>query len=212
MSDGAKSILVADDEHLMASGLAASLRGMDYEVVGPVTDGEQAVHACRDHKVDLALLDIRMPGMDGLEAAAAIWKEHRIPSVIVSAYSDDRYLSRATRTGVFGYLLKPVSTENLRVTIAIAWSRSIDQDDQQRRISQLEGTLAQRKLVEQAKWILVDRLGVTEPEAHTMMQKAARDDRRKIIDVASDILADKWMPKSTGATPRTSGSSPSLDV
>lgn len=176
----------------MASGLAASLRGMKYEVVGPVSDGESAVKACIEHPVDLALLDIRMPGMDGLEAAATIWTEHRIPSVIVSAYSDDRYLSRATRTGVFGYLLKPVSTDNLRVTIAIAWSRSLDQFETRRRVDQLEGTLAQRKVVEQAKWCLVSKLGVSEPEAHSMMQKVARDERRKIVEVASDVLAGKW--------------------
>lgn len=175
----------------MASGLAASLRGMHYDVVGPVSDGESAVKACNEEGVDLALLDIRMPGMDGLDAAATIWSNHRIPTVIVSAYSDDRYLSRSARTGVFGYLLKPVSTENLRVTITIAWSRSIDHDEQCRRIGQLEGTLAQRKLVEQAKWILVDRLRIPEPDAHTLMQKAARDDRRKVVDVASDIIAGK---------------------
>ena len=208
MSDGPKRILVADDESLMASGLAASLRGMKYEVVGPVSDGESAVKACIEHSVDLALLDIRMPVMDGLEAAATIWTEHRIPSVIVSAYSDDRYLSRATRTGVFGYLLKPVSTDNLRVTIAIAWSRSIDQFETRRRVDQLEGTLAQRKVVEQAKWCLVSKLGVSEPDAHSMMQKVARDERRKIVEVASDVLAGKLPPGNHN--PPTSGQGYSL--
>ncbi len=195
----------------MASGLAASLRGMQYEVIGPVSDGESAVQACTDQHVDLALLDIRMPGMDGLDAAASIWSNHRIPTVIVSAYSDDRYLSRSARTGVFGYLLKPVSTENLRVTITIAWSRSADQEEQTRRICQLEGTLAQRKLVEQAKWLLVDRLHISEPDAHTLMQKAARDERRKVVDVATDILAGKlptvtYIPPSPGVSSSSSQS------
>src|SRR2546422_4611745 len=85
-------ILIADDEHLVASGLAVNLRELGYEVVGPATDGEQAIELCRNHHPDMALLDIRMPKKDGLEAAEIIFRRMGIPVMIFSAYSDPEYV------------------------------------------------------------------------------------------------------------------------
>jgi AmiR/NasT family two-component response regulator len=187
---GPKRILVADDEHLMATGLATGLRSLDFTVVGPVSDGESACETCREADVDMALLDIRMPGMDGLTAAAQIWEERQIPSVIISAYSDDRYLARAQQIGVYGYLLKPVSTENLRVTISVAWSRAMAHSEQGKRVDQLQGLLANRRTIEQAKWILVQEKGMTEPDAHAYLQRMARDSRQRLVDVASTVLEE----------------------
>jgi CheY-like chemotaxis protein len=100
-----KRVLVADDEHLMATGLAGSLRTLDFEVVGPVASGEEALDIVADEPADLALVDIRMPGIDGLETAHRLWEERGIPSVIISAYSDESYLARAQHPGVFGQVL-----------------------------------------------------------------------------------------------------------
>jgi response regulator NasT len=136
----------------------------------------------------MALLDIRMPGLDGISAARTLWLEHIIPSVIISAYSDDSYLQQAQDTGVFGYLLKPASTENLRVTITIAWARALEHGLQSKRIAQLENSLVHRRLIEQAKWKLVQDLGIDEPEAHSRLQKLARNHRRRLVDVANDVL------------------------
>jgi len=191
---GPRRILVADDEHLMATGLATGLRSLDFHVVGPVSDGESACETCSNEPVDMALLDIRMPGMDGLMAAAKLWEERAIPSVIISAYSDERYLTRAQQTGVFGYLLKPVSTENLRVTISIAWARAQTHADQNKRIGQLEDSLKHRRIIEQAKWRLVEEAGQSEADAHAWLQRIARDGRRRLVDVANDVLEGRISP------------------
>lgn len=182
-------ILVADDEHLMATGLTTSLAALGHSVIGPVSDGESAIDCARQEPPDLAILDIRMPGIGGLEAARILWSEMGIPTIIISAFSDPTYIEQAQQTGVFGYLLKPVSSENLRVTLSIAWARATNQAENSARITQLERTLAGRRSVEQAKWKLIEENGLTEPQAHAMLQKAARNGRRSLAEVADGVLA-----------------------
>lgn len=186
-----KRVLVADDEHLVSSGIAASLVTLGYQVVGPAPDGQAAVDLALREQPDLALLDIRMPVMDGLSAAAKLWMEHHIPSVIVSAYSSQNYLELAQDTGIFGYLLKPITTESLRVTLAVAWARAKNHSTQVSRITQLEGSLASRRTVEQAKWRLVESRHCSEADAHSALQRAARTSRRRLVDVAQDVLDGK---------------------
>lgn len=184
-----RRILIADDEHLVALGVASSLGDLGYSVVGPVADGQAAVEVCRADHPDMALLDIRMPVVDGLACAATLWKELEIPSVIVSAYSTQNYVEEAQEAGVFGYLLKPITTESLRAAISIAWSRASAQAWQSKRINQLEESLAVRRTVEMAKWRIIEGRQISEAEAHSMMQRTARNERRRLIDVANEILA-----------------------
>ncbi|MEX0742417.1 MAG: response regulator [Phycisphaeraceae bacterium] len=182
-----KRILIAEDEHLVAAALADSLTTLGYEVVGPVADGEQVVALAREQQPQLALLDIRMPRMDGLDAAAELNEMH-IPVVIVSAYSDPEYLSRGANLGVFGYVLKPVTVEDLRVNIAVAWSRFRQQHQLRDEVQGLKMALENRKLVERAKGLLMTRLNITEPEAMKRLQKQARDSRRNMADLARAII------------------------
>lgn len=136
----------------------------------------------------MALLDIRMPVIDGLACAATLWKELEIPSVIVSAYSTQNYIDEAQQAGVFGYLLKPVTTESLRAAVSVAWSRATAHIWQSKRISQLEESLAVRRTVEMAKWKIIEARKVTEPEAHALLQKSARNERRRLVDVAQEVM------------------------
>jgi response regulator NasT len=186
-----KRVLVADDEHLVSSGIAASLAALGYEVVGPVPDGQAAIDLAERDKPDLALLDIRMPVMDGLTAASRLWYDLSVPSVIVSAYSSQNYLDLAQDTGIFGYLLKPITTESLRVTLAVSWARAINHTTQRGRISQLEDSLANRRTVEMAKWKLVETQRLSEADAHSALQRAARTSRRRLVDVAQDVIDGK---------------------
>lgn len=183
-----QSILIADDEHLMATGLASSLASLGYRVVGPYADGRTALEAAESHRPDLLVLDIRMPELDGLEVARAAWEQWRTPSVLVTAYSAEEYIAQAQQTGVFGYLLKPVSTDNLRVTVSIAWARAHNTLEQHERIDQLERSLHERRIIEQAKWKLVEERGMSEPKAHAYLQQRARNERLKLLDVAQQIL------------------------
>lgn len=188
LGDGLRSVLIADDEHLIATSLASSLSERGVRVIGPVANGQQALDLARQDTPDLALLDIRMPILNGFEAAKALWKEMQTPSMIVSAYSDPRDIDEAARVGVFGYLVKPVDLDNLRASVAVAWSRAKAARAQTERIAQLEKNLANRRVVEQAKWRLVAALGVEEPEAHNRLQKAARSSRTPIAEVAQRVL------------------------
>jgi response regulator NasT len=191
-----KRVVVADDEHLVATGLVQALCSFGIFTIGPVADADSAIELAIKERADLAVLDIRLnTPKDGLSAAAELWHEHNIPTVIVSAYAETGYVQRAIESGVFGYLLKPISTESLRVTISVAWAWATSHDGQSARISQLERTLESRKVVEQAKWKLIQSRGMTEPEAHNWLRDAARQSRRRLADVAADVLDGSADPR-----------------
>ena len=119
-------ILVADDEHLVGRHTMSALKMLGFEVIGPAKNGAEAVSLVEREQPDLAILDIRMPDKSGLEAAREIWDRFQVPVVILSAFSNDRYLEQACKTGVFGYLIKPAMMDDLRVAIGVAWSRYLD--------------------------------------------------------------------------------------
>jgi len=192
---GPRRVLIADDEHLIATGLVSMLTELGCEVIGPASNGQAAIDLARENTPDMALLDIRMPIMDGLTAARTIWGELRIPVVILSAYSDPENVELSTNIGVFAYLLKPADRDALRVTLSVAWSRSRSSLDQTDRIVQLEKNLAQRRVVEQAKWKLVERFGITEAEAHRRLQSAARNNRSPLAEVAVRVIEDGYLLK-----------------
>ncbi|MGP1347793.1 MAG: ANTAR domain-containing response regulator [Phycisphaerales bacterium] len=202
LPDRPRRILIADDEHLMASGVASHLQTLGYTVVAVASDGRSAIHSSETEIPDLCLLDIRMPEVDGLVAARTIWHELGIPSVLISAYSNDEYIQRASDTGVFGYLLKPVSAEDLRVTIPIAWSTVRQQDAINSRAKQLQRTLAQRRTIEEAKWILVRDLGLDESTSHSTMQRHARSTRQTLHDTAVAIINGEIEPQTLIPKPK----------
>ncbi|UCD75958.1 MAG: response regulator [Phycisphaerales bacterium] len=186
-----RRLLIADDEHLVAAGLAANLDELGYSVIGPAANGDEAIELCRTEKPDMALLDIRMPKKDGLAAAEIIYKRMRIPVVIFSAYSDPEYVDAGNRIGVFGYILKPVTQDQLRVGISVAWSRFLDSISQSTEIRGLKERLEHRKIIEQAKWVIVKRKEVPEPEAMKLLQRQARNNRRTLVDVARSVLENE---------------------
>jgi response regulator NasT len=198
-------VLVADDEHLVAMGLVTMLEEIGHEVVGVAADGEAAVELARRHRPELALLDIRMPKVNGIDVANALQRELGIPSIIVSAYSDDEHLSRmqehGSESGIYGYLLKPISGDELRVAIRVARQRVAVDGHRAERVKQLEQNLANRRIVEQAKWRLVETMKMTEPAAHDHLQKLARNTRRPLVDVARGVLEGEGTPPESPAAP-----------
>jgi two-component system, response regulator PdtaR len=192
-SDLPLRVLVADDEHLVASILTEYLRHLGILVIGPASNGGEALELARTHGADMALLDIRMPQKDGLEVAGTLYDQMGIPVVIVTAFSDPDYLNKGTRAGVFGYLLKPVSADELRATLAVAWARFRQQGELRTELEDLKVSLENRKLVERAKGVLMDRLSLGEAEAMRRLQKQARDTRRKLHEVARSILESEQL-------------------
>ncbi len=197
-SGGTCRILIADDELFIATGLSAMVTQLGYHVAGIAADGEQAITLAQDHLPDLALLDIRMPKVNGIEAAAAIFEKFAIPTIIVSAYSDEEHLQRIVDypegAGVYGYLLKPVSADDLRVTIGVVRRRAEVDAERRKRLKQLNENIANRRLVEQAKWILVDKLKLSEPQAHDKLQKTARDRRKPLCEIAQIVVDTGNLP------------------
>jgi len=124
-----RRILVADDEHLVGRHTTSALKTLGFEVVGPAKNGAEAVKLAEREQPDMAILDIRMPEMDGLAAARELWQRFGTPVIILSAFSNERYLDQARKTGVFGYLIKPAMMDDLRVAIGVAWSRYRDSRD-----------------------------------------------------------------------------------
>lgn len=182
------TILIAEDEHLVATDLAASLESLGVDVVAMAPNGQIAVDKAKEFKPDMALMDIRMPEMDGLAAAEIIYNQLEIPVVISSAYTDEDYLSRSNQIGVFGYILKPVTPDDLRVGLTLAWARYKKQEGLTDQIDDLKQALENRKLVEKAKGLIQRRLNIDEPEAMKRLQKQARDSRRPLHDLARAIL------------------------
>jgi len=181
-------VLIADDEHLVIDGLKRCLADLACTITAACKNGEDAVQACRDDRPDLALLDIQMPRMNGLEAARVIYGEMGVPVIIVSAFSDSQYIRTGADVGVYGYLLKPVTREDIEAVMTVAWARFNESRGTQKEITQLHQRLEDRKMIERAKWILVNRLQVSEECAMKRLQKQARDARRTLADVARCIL------------------------
>jgi len=181
-------ILIADDEHLVAAGLRAQLIELGYTVIGPASDGEHAIELARSEHPDVALLDIRMPHVDGLAAGEIISGELNVPVIMISAFSDPDYLRACNNFRTYGYLLKPVTADALRVTIEIAWGRWLDLLAQQQDVERLKARLEDRKIIEQAKWLMVKNRGMSEPEAMRLLQRQARNSRSPLVDIAKAIV------------------------
>ena len=181
-------VLVADDELLLAQSIEADLRDLGIGVIGPAPDGAKAVSLARDHKPDLALMDLRMPQMDGLAASRVLYEELGIPVVILSAYSDTADVEESQDIGVFGYLLKPVNADTLRVTLEVAWSKYQAEQRLTEEVDGLNRKLEERKLVERAKGIIMEQRGITEPAAMKLLQKQARDHRKPMVELARSVI------------------------
>lgn len=181
-------ILVADDELLVAQGIVASLKSLGFNIVGPCKNGDEAIQLCHNDRPDIALLDIQMPIVDGMQAAKIIFNELDIPVVMLTAYSDETYIRNCIAAGVFGFLLKPVSSEQLGAGLKVAWQRFLDHVEQRDQIIDLKHRLEARKLIEQAKWIIVKRKSVSEPDAMKMLQKQSRSSRKSIDAVARAVI------------------------
>lgn len=187
------TVLIAEDEHLLARDLSHELSELGFRVVGPAANGRLAIELAEKHRPDLALLDLRMPEMDGIETGKVLYEQLNIPVVVLTAHSDDHYVTACQEMGVFGYLLKPADAEELRITIRVAWGRYLEQRELRDEVGALERKLEERKLIERAKGVLMEKLNLSEPEAMKRLQKQARDTRRPMADLARSILDAEQM-------------------
>jgi AmiR/NasT family two-component response regulator len=184
-------VLIADDEAIIRLGLKTMLEEMGHRVVGMATDGPSAVRLAAKEKPDLAILDIKMPDMDGLEVAEAITAKRRIPILMLTAYSDRELVERATKLAVLAYLVKPVKEADLGLAIELAMARFEEWQDLEREAADLKEALATRELVGRAKEILMQRHGLTEHEAFLSIQRRSRNSQQTMREVAGAILGGR---------------------
>ena len=168
--------------------LREQLENLGHQVVAEAYTGREAVFLAAEHQPDLVLLDIVMPDMDGIEAARRISAERPIPIVLISAHSENSLAERADEAGVFAYLVKPVSAEDLRPALLLARSRFREFQLLRQEVADLRQALETRKLVERAKGILMRRLNLTEEEAFRRLQRRSQDENRKMREIAQAII------------------------
>ena len=182
-------VLVAEDETLIRLDLKGLLEAAGFEVCAEARDGEEAVELARETEPDVALLDVKMPRLDGIEAARRILDERPIPIVMVTAYGERELVSRAVEAGVFGYLVKPFRETDLLPAIATATARHEELRALREEADSLAEALAARKAIERAKGILMQREGLSEEEAFARLRKASQISGRPLKVVAEALIA-----------------------
>lgn len=180
--------VIADDEAIIRMDLKALLEELGHRVVGEAADGQNALDLTRNLKPDVVIMDIKMPVMDGLDAAKIISEEKIAPVVLLTAYSQKDLIERAKEAGVFAYLVKPFQESDLMPAIEIAISRYLELHDLESTVGDLEVKLETRKMVEKAKGILMDKYKMSEADAFRRIQQQSMNQRRSMKEIADAII------------------------
>jgi two-component system, response regulator PdtaR len=181
-------IAIADDEADMRDYFQKILPGQGHVVVSAARTGNELVEHCRLHKPDLVITDVKMPDMDGIDAAVELYRDAPIPVILVSAYHDPELIARAEADHILAYLVKPIKQADLEPAIGLAMRRFEQFQALRQEAADLRQALADRKIIERAKGILMKRAGLDEQEAFRRLQKLASEKNRKLIDIASMIV------------------------
>ncbi len=181
-------VLIADDESIRLLSLRAQLAALGHKVVAEASTGSEAVALAAEVQPDLAILDIKMPLVDGIEAAEQITQDRPIPIILLTAYSEAQLVERAIQANIAAYLMKPVSEEDLLPAIRLALSRFKQFQALRQEVADLREALEARKLIERAKGILMRRLNLTEEEAFRRLQRQSQETNRRLAQVAEAIL------------------------
>jgi response regulator NasT len=182
-------ILIAEDETIIRLDLRSLLERAGFDVCAEARDGEEAVALARSEQPDVAIMDVKMPKLDGIEAARRILDERPIPIVMLTAYGQDELVQRATEAGVFGYLVKPFREQDLVPAIRTARARHEELAALREEAESLAEALAARKAIERAKGLLMERERLSEQEAFERLRKASQISGRPLKVVAEALIA-----------------------
>ena len=180
-------VVVAEDEAIIRLDIVETLTEAGFDCIAQAGDGAEAVRLALELKPDLVLMDIKMPGTDGLQAAE-ILAEHKIPVVLLTAFSSPELVDRASAAGVFNYVVKPFNPNNLIPALRIALSLKDRMAVQEQLVEDSNNKLETRKLVDRAKGLLTEKMKLNEPEAFRWIQKASMDRRLSMRQVAQTVI------------------------
>ncbi len=181
-------VIVAEDESLIRIDIVEILRDNGFDVVGEAADGEKAVALAEELRPDIVVMDVKMPLLDGISAAEILTKRHIAPVVLLTAFSQRELVERAAEAGALAYVVKPFTPNDLIPAIDIALTRYQQITALEDEISDLAERLETRKVLDRAKGILNDTMGLTEPEAFRWIQKASMDRRLSMREVAQTVI------------------------
>lgn len=184
-----KKIVIAEDEPIIIMDISEILTEEGYNVVAGVSDGFDAIEACRQHKPDLVLLDIKMPLLNGIKAAKEIKEKGLAESIVfLTAYSNKEFIEQAKKVGVMGYLVKPVNKASLLPVVELAIAQGEEFFHIKENIKELKLKLEKRKMISRAKGILMDQENISEEEAYNRIRKLSMDKRCSMQEIAQIII------------------------
>jgi response regulator NasT len=182
-------ILIAEDETIIRLDLRGLLERAGHEVVGEARDGEEAVSLARELEPELAVMDVKMPKLDGIEAARRILEQRPLPIVMLTAFGQQELVERAVEVGVFGYLVKPFRERDVVPAIEAARARFDELVAVRAEVESLTEALAARKVIERAKGVLMEKEGLSEADAFARLRKASQVSGRPLQVVAEAVIA-----------------------
>jgi hypothetical protein len=183
-------IVIADDEMIICMDLKEILEEAGHEVIGMAADGAEALKLVKEKKPDVAILDIQMPEIDGLQVAKLIAHDHIAPVVLLTAFGEEETIEKAKKSDVFGYVVKPAEERTLLPAIEIAVSQFQTKNEIVNKVKNMERELAARKVIERAKGLLMTNYGLTEEVAYKKMQQISMKRGKPIEIIAEKIVKE----------------------
>ena len=181
-------ILIVDDESLIRMDLRDILESEQHEVVGEASNGVEAITMCKELKPDAVLMDVKMPELDGIEAARQIGFNHLAPVVLLTSYSQQDLVTKARESGVYGYLIKPVREEQLVPTLEMALGRYHSDAQLREKMAELEQSLEDRKIIQKGTGILMELYSISEEEAYNRIRALSMKKRDSIVNICKALI------------------------
>lgn len=181
-------VLIVDDESLIRMDLRDIIESCGHEVVAEATNGVEALELCKKHKPDIILMDVKMPELDGIEAARQIGFHHEAPVVLLTSYSQQDLIDKARDSGVYGYLIKPVREEQLVPTLEMALGRYKSDAQLREKMAELEQSLEDRKIIQKGTGILMELYSISEAEAYNRIRTLSMNKQISIIETCNLII------------------------
>ena len=181
-------VLIVDDESLIRMDLRDIIESCGHEVVAEGTNGVEALALCKKHKPDIILMDVKMPELDGIEAARQIGFHNEAPVVLLTSYSQQDLIDKARDSGVYGYLIKPVREEQLVPTLEMALGRYKSDAQLREKMAELEQSLEDRKIIQKGTGILMELYSISEVEAYNRIRTLSMNKQISIIETCNLII------------------------